>query len=204
MRTLFVGDVHGCPRALRALLTEAKADRVVLLGDLFAKGPDPRGVWDVVRDVGAEAVLGNHDDRMLRLWDTDGDSAHHAACRALPDEARQWTAALPIFLHGPDTPSGRPEWTAVHAGVHPFLGVAGTERRTALVVRRWPDDAMPDNPFWWHLYTGDTRVLYGHDAMRGLQHHARTVGLDSGCVYGNALSGLILEEDRVLQVAGGA
>ncbi len=197
MRTLFVGDVHGCPIALRRLLAEAHAERVVLLGDLFAKGPDPRGVWEIIRDLGAEAVLGNHDERMRKVWSTDGDSAHHRACRALPDEARAWVEVLPLFLHGPG-------WTAVHAGVHPLRGAEGTDRRTALVVRRWPDDERPDNPFWWELYGGETRILYGHDALRGVQHHARTVGLDSGCVYGNALSGLILEEDRVLSVPGGA
>jgi hypothetical protein len=194
MRTLFVGDVHGCASALRALLDGVRADRIVLLGDLFAKGQDPRGVWDLIRDRGAEAVLGNHDDRMLRIWDTDGDTRHHAACRALPDDARAWLAELPLFLHGDG-------WTAVHAGVNPFLGPAGTDRRTALVVRRWPDDADPDNPFWWHLYGGSTRIVYGHDALRGVQHHPRTVGLDSGCVYGNPLTGLLLEEDRLVSAA---
>jgi hypothetical protein len=45
-------------------------------------------------------------------------------------------------------------------------------------------------------------VFYGHDAVRGLQVHPGSVGLDSGCVYGNPLSGFLLEEERVFQVPG--
>lgn len=195
MRTLFVGDVHGCASALRALLGEVRADRVVLLGDLFNKGPDPAGVWDLVRDHGAEAVLGNHDDKMLRVWETHGDSIHHVACRALPQAAREWMVSLPLTIHGPG-------WVAIHAGVDPIGGVAGTSRRHALVLRRWPDDDVLENPFWWQLYRGAERVFYGHDAIRGLQVHPRTVGLDTGAVYGGPLSGWVLEEERLIQVPG--
>ncbi len=195
MRTLFVGDVHGCSGPLRALLAEARPDRLVLLGDIFAKGPDPRGVWDLIVEHRAEAVLGNHDARLLDVWDTPGDTAHHRAARALPDEAREWTAGLPLFLYGPG-------WIGVHAGLHPTEGVAGTTRAMALTMRRWPDDLDHGNPFWFHRWVGPDRVFYGHDAVRGLQVHPRSVGLDSGCVYGNPLSGWIEEEGRLVQVEG--
>ena len=192
MRTLFVGDVHGCANTLRKLLEKARADRVILVGDLFAKGHDPAGVWELIRDYRAEAVRGNHDQRLLDAWGTDGKSAHHQCYRLLDDEARAWTSALPLFLHGED-------WTCVHAGVHPTLGVEGTDARTAMFVRRWPDDKNLDNPFWWQLYTGTRSILYGHDAVRGLQLHDYTFGLDSGCTYGRELTGLIWEEREILQ-----
>lgn len=195
MRTLFVGDVHGCAESLRQLLDDARPDRVVLLGDLFAKGPDPGGVWALIRDRGAEAVLGNHDAKMLRLWDTPGETPHHLACRALPEEARSWIATLPLFRYGAG-------WVAVHAGLHPQDGVEGTPRRTALVVRRWPDDENPEHPFWWRLWNGPPRVFYGHDAVRGLQVHRWSVGLDTGAVYGNELTGYLLEDEQVVQVPG--
>lgn len=193
MRTLFVGDVHGCARTLGKLLEEARADRVVLVGDLFAKGPDPAGVWALIRDYQAQAVMGNHDLRLLEAWGKKGASSHHQCWKMLDEACRDWTSALPIFLHGDD-------WTCVHAGVHPYEGVPGTDRRMALVLRRWPDDQDLDNPFWWQLYTGSRAIIYGHDAVRGLQIHATTFGLDSGCTYGNQLSGLIWEERELLQV----
>ncbi len=195
MRTLFVGDVHGCSTSLRALVAEARPDRLVLVGDLFAKGPDPLGVWNIIVETGAEAVLGNHDARLLDVLNLPGDSAHHRAARALPEAAHAWTASLPLFLSGPC-------WIVVHAGLHPELGIAGTTRGMALTMRRWPDDLDHANPFWFRCWKGPERVFYGHDAVRGLQVHPRTVGLDSGCVYGNPLSGYLLEEERVIQVAG--
>jgi serine/threonine protein phosphatase 1 len=49
MRTLAVGDIHGCSAALDALLAVAQptpADLVVFLGDYVDRGPDSKGVID--------------------------------------------------------------------------------------------------------------------------------------------------------------
>ena len=197
MRTLFVGDVHGCATALGALVQEARPERIILLGDLFTKGDDPLGVWQRVSDWKPECVLGNHDARMLRVWGDDALGRAQAVCRALPEAARDWLAAVPSFIHGVGAAG---PWIAVHAALHPTLGVAGTDRRLAYLTRRWPDDVDLNNPFWWQIYTRTERVFYGHDAMRGLQVRARTIGLDTGCVYGGALTGFLLEEERVVQV----
>lgn len=195
MRTLLVGDVHGCSRPLRDLIDLARPDRLVLLGDIFAKGPDPSGVWEIVRRFGAEGVLGNHDAKLLKVWGTPGDSRHHRAANVLPEACRAWTKALPLFLHGDG-------WIAVHAGLHPFEGEAATTRAMALSMRRWPDDVDRGNPFWFQLYQGREHVYYGHDAVRGLQMHARTTGLDTGCTYGLTLSGALLETGELFQVVG--
>ena len=67
-RTLVIGDVHGCVDELRLLLRRcgyAKGDRVVLAGDLVAKGPDSQGVVELARENGFGAVLGNHDASAL-------------------------------------------------------------------------------------------------------------------------------------------
>ena len=197
MRTLFVGDVHGCAAALGALVREARPERLILLGDLFTKGDDPLGVWERVADWKPECVLGNHDAKMLRVWGEEAPGGAQTACRALPVAARDWLAALPSFITGEGEAGS---WTAVHGGLHPTLGVAGTDPRMAYLTRRWPDDVDAHNPFWWQLYSGTERVFYGHDALRGLQVRARTVGLDTGCCYGQALSGFLLEEERVVQV----
>lgn len=199
MRTLLVGDVHGCAGALDRLIAEVRPDRLILLGDLFAKGPDPAGVWRLIQRHRAEAVLGNHDQRLLECWGKAGDKPHHRCWPLLDEACRAWIERLPLMLHGHH--AGRP-WLAVHAGVNPESGFVGTTRAQALVLRRWPDDSKEKNPFWWELYRGRERIFYGHDAMRGVQIRPDSVGLDSGCVYGNQLSGWILEEERLVQVEG--
>ena len=196
-RTLFVGDVHGCAQELALLLEATAPRRVILLGDLFRKGPDPAGVFALIEARRCEAILGNHDLRTLKNWGED------KASRQLPARARAWLAALPLSLSG-RRPDGQP-WIAVHAGVHPTLGLAATPRSQAVSMRRWPDDADPANPFWWQRYTGEALVIYGHDAMRGLQdHRPRTLGLDSGCVYGGALTGYLLEDDALHAIPAAA
>ena len=159
----------------------------MLVGDVFTKGPDPVGVWRIIEDAGAVGVLGNHDAAILA-------KPKRFASMGLPESARVWLRALPLTRTvGP--------WTVVHAGLDPERGCAGTARRTALVVRRWPDDTSDAHPFWFTLWRGPERVLYGHDAMRGLQdHRPRTLGLDTGCVYGGCLTGYVVEEDRLYSV----
>ena len=45
-----------------------------------------------------------------------------------------------------------------------------------------------------------SHVYYGHDAVRGLQQHALTTGLDTGCCYGRSLSAMMLPSKRLVQV----
>ena len=70
MRTIFVGDVHGCAAEFEAFLEKVDydfaRDRLLLTGDAFARGPDPLAVWQLICDTEAEMVLGNHDARLLK------------------------------------------------------------------------------------------------------------------------------------------
>lgn len=187
MRTLFVGDVHGCSGELEELLSRAGADRVILLGDLFTKGPDPAGVWDLIERCSAVSVLGNHDASVIRRHDRQKQVL-------APEAAIAWLRTLPLTLSGPG-------WLAVHAGLHPTGGVAETTAAIATTVRRWPDDSSEENPFWWECYDGPGLVLYGHDARRQLvDRRPQTLGLDTGCVYGKRLTGYLLEADTLLSV----
>ena len=80
-RTLFIGDVHGCNDELGELLEVAQWNRekhrLVLVGDLVAKGPDSAGVVQRARELGALAVLGNHDAHLLDVRAGTSKKAHH-------------------------------------------------------------------------------------------------------------------------------
>ena len=74
MRTIVIGDVHGCAGTLLALLDRVAPnmdDMVVMLGDLFDRGPDSYGVFKLVESLalslGDRFVLlrGNHEDYLL-------------------------------------------------------------------------------------------------------------------------------------------
>ena len=71
-RTIVVGDVHGCREELEELVRVCgwrPGERLILAGDLVAKGPDSRGVVARAREWGALGVLGNHDAHVLHLRD---------------------------------------------------------------------------------------------------------------------------------------
>ncbi len=201
--TLVIGDVHGCSDELAKLVAIAQADRVVLVGDLFTKGPDPVGVWRQIKEGGFEAVLGNHDARVLDAV-ADPATLDRGAWKAVEKlqnddpAAIPWLAALPLFLEAAP-------FTVVHAGLHPSGDLARTTRQMAVAMRRWPDEG-PTAPHWHSVYTGERRVIFGHDALRGLVRVERNgqpwlIGLDTGCVYGRALSGYLVEADQVLTVS---
>lgn len=73
MRTLVIGDVHGCLDELKDLLDQVglkEDDHLVFIGDLIDRGPQSA---DVVKFVTAMAnsrsvqlVLGNHEEKFLR------------------------------------------------------------------------------------------------------------------------------------------
>lgn len=61
------------------------------------------------------------------------------------------------------------------------------------------DCPAPFRP-WDEFYTGPSTIVHGHWAWRGHYRGARTIGLDSGCVYGGPLTAWCMEEDRIVQV----
>lgn len=71
-RTIAIGDIHGCPAALRAIIDAIAPtvdDTLVLLGDYVDRGPDSRGVLDYVLELEQRyklvPLLGNHELMLL-------------------------------------------------------------------------------------------------------------------------------------------
>lgn len=69
-RHLVIGDLQGCREEFEHLLERLRydpaGDRLLLLGDLVNRGPDSLGCLRLARQLGAQAVLGNHDLHLLR------------------------------------------------------------------------------------------------------------------------------------------
>jgi len=63
-----------------------------------------------------------------------------------------------------------------------------------------PRTCPPPYRPWDAFYRGEILVVHGHWARRGAYRGARTMGLDSGCVYGGVLTAWCQEEDRLVQV----
>jgi hypothetical protein len=216
---LFVGDIQGCARELARLVEKANfrigAHRLLPVGDTINRGPEAPAVLAILRETGAEPIVGNHELSLLELGNSAlparlADNPRSAAWQLR--EAGQWEAALAWIRTWPHARRG-PDWLAVHAGLHPRLPVEKTAPDYLANVRYctaggelpgFGDGNLADDPPgfrpWFCHYQGKQTVIFGHWARRGLIRQDRLRGLDSGCVYGGRLTGLWWPDDRIVQV----
>src|SRR5580698_10046109 len=71
-RTIAIGDIHGCSKALGALIdaiAPRAEDAIVTLGDYIDRGSDSRGVLDKLITLAGHCrlipLLGNHEEKLL-------------------------------------------------------------------------------------------------------------------------------------------
>lgn len=209
--TILIGDVHGCVDELERLLKllrVGRQERLVLVGDLVAKGPDSQGVVACAREYGALGVRGNHDEAVLRylralradLEPPKTKSGHRLVASQLHPEDEQYLEALPTWLRLPELNT-----LVVHAGLVPGIAPEAQAPKNLLTMRTIRPDGSASSKLdegrpWAELWQGPEQVVFGHDALSGLQRHPFATGLDTGCVYGNELTALILPEGRLVSV----
>jgi diadenosine tetraphosphatase ApaH/serine/threonine PP2A family protein phosphatase len=169
------------------------------VGDVVAKGPDSHGVVKLLREWKARAVKGNHDAHMLKFRrGEETKKEHRVAARTLSEPDWEYLEAMPLFLR-------LPGMIIVHGGVVHGVPLEQQEEDSLINMRsidangRWTRRIEGSKP-WASLWPGPERVIFGHDAVRGLQQWPHATGLDTGCVYGRALTGLLLPEDRLISV----
>lgn len=226
MSTFVIGDVHGCLEELDellALIDAHRQHRVIFVGDLVDRGPDPAGVVRRIRELGSECVLGNHDEKHLRWAKHEArrklDASYKNPMRPLPADhlaqhealGESGLAFLASLPHKIDLGDG---WVIVHAGVAPNRVFA--EQKAAVLLRcRWVDErgAMIGSPtpppgavHWATVWGGPENILYGHHvhdlAEVRIDRNAGTtcVGLDTGCCFGGRLSAYEVGTGKVTQV----
>jgi predicted phosphodiesterase len=191
-RTLIVGDVHGCAQELEDLLDACRYssdDRLIFAGDLVARGPDSHGVVKLARKLKAEGVLGNHDAHVLKHHRGEPVGPHHVeVAKSLTKKDFEYLAGLPLWVDVP-----RHKLRVVHAGMVPGVKVEAQKAEDLLNMRsldaqgqakRRVTDGVP----WASKWNGPELLVFGHDAMRGLQEYPFALGLDTGCVYGRRLT----------------
>lgn len=201
MRTIIVGDVHGCSEELGALLDKVafgNGDRLVFVGDLVARGPDSLGVLDIVRRTGAIVVRGNHEQKLIDWLEKNNEfpigKLHRELARALRPVDWSLIQNTPLFVDLPEHGV-----RIVHAGVVPGVPFAKQKPQTFLRIRTVPDPKKPRGErhvLWGQRYAGPPHVIFGHNAAPGLQLHPWATGLDTGCVYGGRLTAVVLAEGQ--------
>ncbi|TJY56716.1 symmetrical bis(5'-nucleosyl)-tetraphosphatase [Sinimarinibacterium sp. CAU 1509] len=137
MSTYVIGDVQGCLDGLRRLLElcafDPGSDRLVLTGDLVARGSASLETLRFVRALGTAAisVLGNHDLHLLAALygHADADASLQAILAADDrDILRDWLRNLPLTWHDPTH-----NVLVIHAGLPPQWHIADAQHAASRV-----------------------------------------------------------------------
>lgn len=222
-----IGDVHGCLTELEALFTllgyRRDADAIwrstsgrmpVFVGDLVDRGPSNVGVVELVmRMVHAGAafcVVGNHDLKFVRylqgesiplLYGLDTTVAEfEQQPQDVRDRARTFLESLPgqyVFDGG--------RLVVAHTGLPECHHGSETPDIRHLAAFGVHDDAVDPNDLekrhpWVAGYTGRAHVVYGHTPVLEATWRSRTIGIDTGCVFGWRLTALQWPERRLVSV----
>jgi serine/threonine protein phosphatase 1 len=209
-RIIAIGDVHGCHAELSKLLSAlspVKGDTLVMLGDLVNRGPDSRHTVQICVEVGALAILGNHERRLLRArsgkrW-RKLEAGDLETYKSLGDTEWAYLEKMSlyyyaqafdtVFVHGGFMP-GMP-WREQGEEIVTMIQVIDAKGRAC---KR--SDAPVGCPSWSDLWKGPPFVVYGHTPWHQVRRTQWTLGLDTGCVYGGALSALVLPSREIVQV----
>jgi bis(5'-nucleosyl)-tetraphosphatase (symmetrical) len=219
-----VGDVHGCIEELKELLKTIQYNknqmRLVFLGDLMDRGPDPVACVRKVRELDVECIMGNHEEKHLRWRKHEKNrqltgkanpmkpmsAADMLANEQLSDQDITWMKSLPLKLNLGDN------WWAVHAGCEPRLPLAKQIPAQIMRVRFVnengmgqslnPDKSQPEGTVYWtEQWKGPENIVYGHcvhdlknpryDIIAG---YGACLGIDTGCCFGGHLTAVMFNE----------
>lgn len=208
-RTLLIGDIHGCADELKRLLQKfepRKKDRIIALGDLVNRGPKSRKVMKMARKYGIIPILGNHEMRLLEARNSKRlgplklrDRLTYAALR---ESDWEWMETWPHVIRIKSL-----NLIAVHGG---FLPNKNWKKQSPKLVTNIQVIDKKGNPTkrsrsssgkpWAKFWMGPEHVVYGHTPRRQALQHQKATGLDTGCVYGNALTALSLPQFKFYKV----
>ena len=197
MNTYVISDIHGCARTFEALLQKIrlkKEDQLYLLGDYINKGPDSKGVLDLILHLKKEkfnvsCLRGNHDQMLLdvQLGNVPGSWEHSL-------EKQHTLQSFQV-----DTPFEIPEFYLRFLDdlgyytetEHYFLVHAGFDFRSAFPFR--------DPGSMLNIKTIDPpkgmlqgkKIVRGHvpqqltNTLAAIEQSSEVISIDGGCVYYN-------------------
>ncbi|RUQ96785.1 polynucleotide kinase-phosphatase [Labedella endophytica] len=188
--------------------------RAIFLGDLVDRGPDVVGVlrlaMGMVGSGNALAVPGNHESKLVRALRGAKVTVSHGLEETLAQlsaETPEFRDAVAAFCY--DLVShlvldgGR--LVVAHAGLkEQYHGRAsGRVRNFALygeTTGETDEFGLPIRYPWAVDYRGSATVLYGHTPVPSVEWVNNTACLDTGCVFGGALSAMRYPEREVVSV----
>ena len=193
-RIFFIGDIHGCSKTFRKLVTERigirKTDLLYCVGDYIDRGNDSKGVVDFILELRKKnfqiyTLRGNHEQMLLdsgsgyysfSLWLMNGgDRTLESFNINSIDELKPVYAD---FFRGTEYFIEEKDFIAVHAGLNFNIDDPLSDLHSMLWIRDFDVD---------RLYLKDKILIHGHtpldtDIIKS-QRFESPLNVDGGCVY---------------------
>jgi len=199
MKTIFaIGDIHGCYDQLQELMgkipIDFARDTLVFIGDYIDRGPQSVEVVDYLvqlkkRVPGIIFLKGNHEDMLEKyLNGTDRftyllnggqktlDSYLNRPARSgshpIPTEHMEFFKSLKLVYE-------TEEYIFAHAGLCPRVPLESQNTEDLLWIR---------DKFINTKYDFGKPVIFGHTPLKEPLVEPNKIGIDTGAIYGNALT----------------
>ncbi len=199
-----IGDIHGSFDRLQDLMQKIPIDfandTLVFIGDYIDRGPASVEVVDYLLDLkkrvpGIIFLKGNHEDMLEKYLDgTDRftyllnggqntlDSYLSKTDRSdsfpIPTDHIEFFKSLRLYYE-------TAAYIFVHAGLRPKVPLASQETEDLLWIR---------DKFIYSKYNFGKPVVFGHTPLEKPLVEPNKIGIDTGAVYGNALTCVQLPE----------
>lgn len=208
MKRLVIGDIHGCYEELEDLLDKvglASSDEIIAIGDIVDRGRDSSSALKFFqRTPNARSIYGNHERKHVRVLRGEIEPAASQIITRHQIGEKDYSAAVafmdtfPRFLE-------LPEALLIHGFYEPGLPV--TKQRENVIVGTLSGEAYLKDHYtwpWYEHYDGEKPLIVGHrdysGRMKPFVYQDRVYMLDSRCVYGGELTGLLLPDFKLISV----
>jgi protein phosphatase len=217
---IVIGDVHGCLDELRELISIASNrfpdHRFVFSGDITDRGPNSLGVINLVRELNAICVMGNHDDKLARYLNGNKIEIKHGLQttvdeinRVNPDKVDLYNfiSSFPIYVI-----LDNGNLVVSHAGIkNEMIGREDSKKNGWIksfclygdVTGKYVD-GLPERRDWAAERIVDEKsplIVYGHCVQKELKIVNKTCCVDTGAMEGGSLSALVYPEMEFVSVA---
>jgi protein phosphatase len=227
-----IGDIHGCHRELVALLsalgwtvaldgtdaTHTDGRMAVFLGDLVDRGPATPAVLRLVMNLVAAGralcIPGNHESKLQRALAGRNVTVSHGLAESLEQlaaEPPEFRAEVERWIDGLVSHAVLDGGALVvaHAGLPESMHgrASGAVRSFSFygdTTGETDDYGLPVRYPWANDYRGRAAVVYGHTPVPEAIWVNGTICIDTGCVFGGALTALRWPERELVSVPAAA
>jgi serine/threonine protein phosphatase 1 len=213
-KIIVIGDIHGCYdefiELLDAVKFNGKTEKLILLGDYIDRGENSYKVIKKVQELQEKypdnviALRGNHEQMLIDAcnsnfkysseWQTWRYNGGYGTMKSFEEAGTEvlaeleWFENLPLYYEDDSR-------IYVHAGIN--LSIPMTEQRPCTLL--WVRES-----FLWDSQKYYKQVIFGHTPSFSMTKDDKPyetvgghIGIDTGCVYGGALTALIIEDDKI-------